>query len=37
LLIARADTVDDLVASGAPDRTVMIEGRVVSSTSTKLT
>lgn len=36
LLIARADTIDDLVASGAPERTVMIEGRVVFSTSTKL-
>jgi cytosine/creatinine deaminase len=36
LLIARADTIDDLVASGALERTVMIEGRAVSSTSTKL-
>ena len=35
LLIARADTIDDLVASGTLERTVMIEGRVVSSTSTK--
>ena len=36
LLIARADTIDDLVASGALERTVMIEGRVVFSTSTKM-
>ena len=35
LLIARADSVDDLVASGALERTVMIGGRVVSSTSTQ--
>jgi cytosine deaminase len=33
LLIARADTIDDLVAGGALERTVMIEGRVVSSTT----
>jgi cytosine/creatinine deaminase len=30
LLIARAETIDDLVAGGALERTVMIEGRVVS-------
>jgi cytosine/creatinine deaminase len=35
LLIARADSIDDLVASGALERTVMIGGRVVSSTSTQ--
>ena len=35
LLIARADSVDDLVTSGALERTVMIGGRVVSSTSTQ--
>jgi cytosine/creatinine deaminase len=35
LLIARADSVDDLVASGALERTVMIGGRVVSSSSTQ--
>ncbi len=33
LLIARAQTIDDLVAEGAPERTVMLEGRVVSSTT----
>jgi cytosine deaminase len=33
LLIARAETIDDLVASGALERTVMIEGRVVSQSS----
>ena len=33
LLIARVETIDDLVAEGALERTVMIEGRVVSSTS----
>jgi cytosine deaminase len=33
LLIARADTIDDLVAGGALERTVMIEGRVVFSTT----
>jgi cytosine/creatinine deaminase len=33
LLIARAETIDDLVAGGAIERTVMIEGRVVSSTA----
>lgn len=33
LLIARAETIDDLVASGALERTVMIEGRVVASTT----
>ena len=32
LLIARAQTIDDLVASGALERTVMVEGRVVSQT-----
>ncbi len=35
LLIARADTIDDLVAGGALERTVMVEGRVVSSTVTQ--
>jgi cytosine deaminase len=35
LLIARADTIEDLVAGGALERTVMVEGRVVSSTSTQ--
>jgi cytosine/creatinine deaminase len=35
LLIARADSIDDLVASGALQRTVMIGGRTVSSTSTQ--
>jgi cytosine deaminase len=35
LLVARADSVDDLVASGALERTVMLDGRVVSSTSTQ--
>jgi cytosine/creatinine deaminase len=35
LLIARAETIDDLVAGGALERTVMIEGRVVSSTTVK--
>jgi cytosine/creatinine deaminase len=35
LLIARADSIDDLVASGALERTVMFDGRVVSSTSTQ--
>jgi len=35
LLIARADSIDDLVASGALERTVMIGGRTVSSTSTQ--
>lgn len=33
LLIARADFVDDLVAGGALERTVLVEGRVVASTS----
>jgi cytosine/creatinine deaminase len=33
LLIARADTIDDLVAGGAVERTVLFEGRVVASTS----
>src|ERR1700722_16884699 len=33
LLIARAETIDDLVAGGALERTVMVEGRVVFSTS----
>jgi cytosine deaminase len=33
LLIARADTIDEMVASGALERTVMVEGRVVFSTS----
>jgi cytosine/creatinine deaminase len=33
LLIARADTVDDLVAEGALERTVMVDGRVVFSAS----
>jgi cytosine deaminase len=33
LLIARADTIDELVASGALERTVMVEGRVVFSSS----
>jgi cytosine/creatinine deaminase len=33
LLIARADSVDDLVAGGALERTVLFEGRVVASTS----
>ncbi len=37
LLIARAETIDDLVAEGALERTVMIDGRVVSSTSTTST
>jgi cytosine/creatinine deaminase len=37
LLIARAETIDDLVAEGALERTVMIEGRVASSTSTTST
>jgi cytosine deaminase len=32
LLIARAETIDDLVASGALERTVMMAGRVVSQT-----
>ena len=35
LLIARADSIDDLVASGALERSVMLDGRVVSSTSTQ--
>src|ERR1700748_951737 len=35
LLIARADTIDDLVAGGALERTVMVEGRVVCSTTTQ--
>jgi cytosine/creatinine deaminase len=35
LLIARADTIEDLVAGGALERTVMLDGRVVSSTSTQ--
>jgi cytosine/creatinine deaminase len=35
LLIARAETIDDLVAAGALQRTVMVEGRVVSSTTTQ--
>jgi cytosine deaminase len=33
LLIARADSVDDLVAGGALERTVLFAGRVVASTS----
>jgi cytosine deaminase len=33
LLIARADSVDDLVAGGALERTVLLAGRVVASTS----
>jgi cytosine/creatinine deaminase len=33
LLIARAETIDDLVAEGALERTVMIGGNVVSATS----
>ncbi|MGA2057383.1 MAG: amidohydrolase family protein [Bradyrhizobium sp.] len=33
LLIARADTIDDLVAGGALERMVLVEGRVVSSTT----
>ena len=35
LLIARVDTIDDLVAGGALERTVMVDGRVVSSTTTQ--
>ncbi len=35
LLIARAETIEDLVAGGALERTVMVEGRVVSSTATQ--
>jgi cytosine deaminase len=35
LLIVRAETIDDLVAGGALERTVMIGGRIVSSTSTR--
>jgi cytosine/creatinine deaminase len=37
LLIARAESIDDLVASGALERTVLIDGRVVFSTSAKMT
>jgi cytosine deaminase len=33
ILIVRADTIDDLVAGGAPERTVLFGGRVVASTS----
>jgi cytosine deaminase len=33
ILVARADSVDDLVAGGALDRTVLFGGRVVASTS----
>jgi hypothetical protein len=33
LLIARADTIDDLVAGGALERTVLVKGRIVASTS----
>jgi cytosine/creatinine deaminase len=33
LLIARADSIDDLVAGGALERTVLLEGRVVASTA----
>jgi cytosine/creatinine deaminase len=33
LLIARADSIEDLVAGGALDRTVLFKGRVVASTS----
>jgi hypothetical protein len=29
LLIARVETIDDLVAEGAPERTVMVDGRIV--------
>jgi cytosine deaminase len=36
LLIARADSVDDLVAGGALERTVLLEGRVVASTARSL-
>src|SRR3984885_9915354 len=36
ILIARADSVDDLVAGGALDRTVLFGGRVVASTSRSL-
>jgi cytosine/creatinine deaminase len=35
LLIARAETIDDLVASGAPERMVMIEGKVVFATTVR--
>jgi hypothetical protein len=35
LLIARAETIDDLVAEGALERTVMLAGRVVWSASLK--
>jgi cytosine deaminase len=33
LLIARADSIDDLVAGGALERTVLLDGRVVASTA----
>jgi cytosine deaminase len=33
LLIARADTIDDLVAGGALERTVLVKGRIVAATS----
>jgi cytosine/creatinine deaminase len=33
LLIARADTIDDLVAGDALERTVLVKGRIVASTS----
>lgn len=33
LLIARTETIDDLVAGGALERTVMVDGRIVCSTS----
>jgi hypothetical protein len=32
-LIARADTIDDLVAGDALERTVLVKGRIVVSTS----
>jgi cytosine/creatinine deaminase len=37
LLIARAESIDDLVAGGALERTVLIDGRVVFSASSKMT
>jgi cytosine deaminase len=36
ILIARADSIDDLVAGGALERTVLLGGRVVASTSPNL-
>jgi cytosine/creatinine deaminase len=36
ILIARADSIDDLVAGGALERTVLLGGRVVASTSQNL-